>query len=93
MRQVAQVLRRLSIMFEPTYFARIVDGFVEGVYVADAVWVSQQEGEWLESTDDNRAYKGAPVIDGIFVQPVSSVDAVTDTFTPPVVEVNNETEL
>lgn len=61
-------------MSEPTYFAKVVDNIVEGVYVANAEWVSQQNGVWIQSTETNRAHKGAPVVDGIFVQPIISED-------------------
>lgn len=59
-------------MSEPTYFAKVVDNVVEGIYVADAEWVSSQDGVWIQSTETNKAYQGATVIDGVFIQPVIS---------------------
>jgi hypothetical protein len=59
-------------MSEPTYFAKVVDNIVEGVYVADAEWVNSQDGVWIQSTETNKAYQGATVVDGVFIQPVIS---------------------
>ena len=66
-------------MSDPTYFARIVDDVVEGIYVADAEWVSQQDGVWIQSTDDNRASQGASVVDGVFIHQKLAIDPITDT--------------
>ena len=62
-------------MFEPTYFAKVVDNVVEGVYVADAEWVIQQDGVWVESTSDNVAWAGATVTRKKFQKLPSSVES------------------
>lgn len=61
-------------MSEPTYYAKVVDNIVEGIYVADAEWVAEQDGLWIQSTNENSAYQGAPVVDGLFVQPMIDSD-------------------
>lgn len=63
-------------MSESTYFAKVVDHVVEGVYVADAEWVSQQDGVWIQSTPDNLAWIGATVTRNKFQKlPSSNEDA------------------
>jgi len=67
----------LSIMSEPTYFARVEDDVVVGVYVADAEWVSNQPGTWVESTKENLAWIGATVTDDVFeLLPVSDEEEI-----------------
>ena len=61
-------------MFEPTYFALVDNDVVVGVYVADAEWVSNQAGTWLESTKENLAWIGATVTDGIFEKHIDAVE-------------------
>jgi len=61
-------------MSEPTYFALVENDIIVGIYVADAEWVAEQDGVWIQSTSSNFAYKGGRVVDGLFVQPMIEPD-------------------
>jgi hypothetical protein len=51
-------------------YAKIVDGQVENVIVAEPEWVATQtEDTYVLSTDENPASVGGSIIDGIFVSP------------------------
>lgn len=51
-------------------YAKIVNDFVENVIVADAEWVAtQSEDTYILSTEENTAYVGGQVIDGLFIKP------------------------
>lgn len=51
-------------------YAKIVDGYVENVIVADSDWIATQTQDvYVLSTDENTACVGGLIIDGIFIRP------------------------
>lgn len=51
-------------------YAKIVNGKVENVIVADPEWIATQTQDiYIESTDENTACVGGSIIDGVFVNP------------------------
>jgi hypothetical protein len=47
-------------------WGHVVDGVCVNIVVADDAWVAAQPGEWILSTPENVAWKGAVVTNGIF---------------------------
>ena len=52
-------------MTEQTW-GQVVDNVCVNIVIADAAWIAEQPGIWIESTPDNYAWIGATVTDGQF---------------------------
>jgi hypothetical protein len=51
-------------------YAKIVDGMVENVIVAEPEWIAAQTGDtYVLSTEENTASVNGSIVDGIFVKP------------------------
>ena len=50
-------------------YAQVENNIVINVVVADAAWIAQQPGEWIEYTSANPCAIGWDVVDGACVVP------------------------
>jgi hypothetical protein len=59
-------------------YGEVLDGICINIVVADEMWIAQQPGEWILSTEDNIAWIGAKVVDGQFEEMPHSHDHPDD---------------
>lgn len=50
-------------------YAQVENDIVVNVVVADAEWISEQPGEWIEYDDSNPCIIGCDVVNGVCVLP------------------------
>jgi hypothetical protein len=50
-------------------YAQVENDIVVNVVEADAAWIAQQPGEWIEYTAENPCIIGCDVVDGACVLP------------------------
>ena len=50
-------------------YALIENDVVVNTIIADAEFISQQSGQWIEYTDSRPAYIGVELVDGVLVAP------------------------
>jgi hypothetical protein len=50
-------------------YAQVENNIVVNVVEADAAWIAQQPGEWIEYTAENPCIIGCDVVDGACVLP------------------------
>jgi hypothetical protein len=50
-------------------YAQVENNIVVNVVDADAAWIAQQPGEWIEYTAENPCIIGCDVVDGACVLP------------------------
>ena len=50
-------------------YAQVENNVVVNVVEADAAWIAEQPGEWIEYTAENPCIIGCDVVDGVCVLP------------------------